>query len=78
MQNQEMKLDPGDRWLSPKEVSEILGVGVSYPYVLIKRGLLSSVGIPVTGPNPKRQIRRIRQSDLDKFLSNHYTPGRKG
>lgn len=57
--------------LTVKEVAKYLGIGETNVWYLIRTRELASIEIPGRGAKCQR---RIMQTDLDKFIAEHYQP----
>ena len=56
-----------ERLLSPRELSGVLGLGLTSTYELLRRGAIPSVRIG--------RLRKVRQTDLDKFIADRLEGG---
>lgn len=63
-----------DPLLTVAEAAEIMNTGERTVWDLIRTKKISSVGIPSARGRGERKLRRIRRSEIDRFLSEHTDP----
>lgn len=65
-------VNPNDELLKPEAAARMLAVSKPYVYKLAALGLLPCVRWGVPGAGEKRQVVRIKRSDVKQFVEKHY------
>lgn len=57
-----------------RQTAELLGLSEMSVWDLIRTGKLASVKIPSARGNGKRYMRRVEESEIDRFIKVHREP----
>ena len=60
-----------DPFRTVPEAAVLLGLSESTVWLLIRQRKITSIGIPSPWGKAQRKMRKIRQSEIDRFLKRH-------